>query len=144
MERVGQRRADAREEHELVDDQRRLAAAALRRLADRADDVAEVDVDLARAGLRAEQLDAAAAVDEVEEDELPHVAPRQHAAGEAARLGALGAVLERVGLGANGGDLVAVREALRGRGHGGLTIAQACGPSSGVSPSRTTAKPCDS
>ena len=128
VERVGQRRADAREQHELVDDQRRLAAAALRRLADRADDVAEVDVDLARARLRAEQLDPAAAVDEVEEDELPHVAARQHAPGQAALLGAFDAVLERVRLGADAGDLVAVREPLRWRGHEGLTIAQALGP----------------
>ena len=53
------------------------------------------------------------AVDEVEEDELPHVSPRHHAPGEAARLRRLRPVLERVGLGANGRDLVAVRVALR-------------------------------
>ena len=113
----GQRRADPREQHELVDDQRRLAAAALGRLADRADDVAEVHVDLAGAGRRAEQLDAAAAVDEVEEDELAHVAAREHAAGEPARLGRpRRSVVERLGLGADGRDLVAVREALWRRG----------------------------
>ena len=48
-----------------------------------ADDVAEVDVDLARALDGAEQLDPPGAVDEVEEDELPHVAPR-HARGRRA------------------------------------------------------------
>ena len=103
-----------------------------------------MDVDLARACLRAEELDPAAAVDEVEEDELPHVAAREHAPGQAALLGAFDAVLERVRLGANAGDLVAVREPFRGRGHEGLTIAQALGPSSGVCPTRSTAKPCDS
>src|SRR6185312_1107059 len=49
VERVGERRADAREDLEVVDDERRLTATTLRRLAGRADDVAEVDVDLARA-----------------------------------------------------------------------------------------------
>ena len=111
----GQRRADARQQHELVDEQGRLAAAALRRPADRADDVAEVDVDLAGAAERAEELDPAAAVDEVEEDELAHVAPGEHPAGEAPLLGALDAGLERLGLRAHGGDLVAVRESLRRR-----------------------------
>ena len=107
-----------------------------------ADDVAEVDVDLAGARGRAQQLDAAGAVDEVEEDELPHVAPRHHAPGEAPRLGGLRPVLERLRLGAHGGDLVAVRIALRRAfAHGRLTIAQACGPSFGVSPSRTVRKP---
>ena len=109
VERVGQRRADPRQQHELVDDQRRLAAPALRRLADRADDVAEMHVDLARARRRAEQLDAAAAVDEVEEHELAHVAPREHAAGEPACLATFGLGLERVRLGTDGCDLVAVR-----------------------------------
>ena len=73
-----------REQLERVDDQRRLAAPRLGRPAGRADDVAEVDVDLAGAVDRAEELDPARAVDEVEEDELPHVAAREHAAGEPA------------------------------------------------------------
>ena len=47
VERVRQRRVDARERLEAVDDQRRLAATRLGRLADRADDVAEVHVDRA-------------------------------------------------------------------------------------------------
>ena len=117
VERVGQRRADAREHLERVDLERRLAAPRLRRRAGDADDVAEVHVDLARALDRAEQLDPPAAVDEVEEDELAHVAARHHAAGEPAlRLGGR-AVLERLRLGADARDLVAVGEALR-RGHG--------------------------
>ena len=102
-----------------------------------------MDVDLAGARERAEQLDPAAPVDEVEEDELPHVAAREHPARETALLGPFGAGLERCGLGADGGDLVAVRKALRRRRpHGSLTIAQACGPPAGVSPSSTTSKPC--
>ena len=133
-------------EHELVDDQRRLAAAALRRLADRADDVAEMDVDLAGARGRAEELDPAAAVDEVEEDELAHVAPREHASGEPPRLVALGpassasasartaAISSRSG-NLFGSDVLTVV----------LTIAQAFGPSSGVSTlGGRRANPCDS
>ena len=103
-------------EHELVDEQRRLAAAALRRVPDDADDVAEVDVDLAGARERAEQLDPAAAVDEVEEDELAHVAAREHAAGEAALPRAPRRRARALGLGAHGGDLVAVGEALAAAG----------------------------
>ena len=118
MERVGQRGADAGEHLELVDHERRLAAARLRGRSFDADDVAEVNLDLARALDVAHELDPAGAVDEVEEDELAHVAPRHHAAGETAlRLGAR-AVLERLGLRADRRDLVAVGEPLR-RGHAG-------------------------
>ena len=78
-------------------------------------------VDLARPRERAEELDPAAAVDEVEEDELPEVAAREHPARQAALLGPFGAGLELVGLGADDGDLVAVRKALRRR-HGCLTL----------------------
>jgi len=50
--------------------------------------------------------------------------------------------LERVGLGADGGDLVAVGKALgQGLRHGRLTIAQAIGPFSGVRLLRTTPNP---
>ena len=52
VERVGQRRADLRQERELVDGERGLAAARPRRRADHADDVAEIDVDRARHGSR--------------------------------------------------------------------------------------------
>ena len=87
------------------------------------------------------------AVDEVEERQLAHLAAREHAPGEAALLGRLRPGLERLGLGADGGDLVAVGEALRRSRAGRLDAArrriiQACGPSSGVRPSRTTSKPC--
>ena len=62
---------------------------------------------------RAEELDPARAVDEVEEDELPHLPPREHAAGEPARLVAFDAGPEGLGLGSDGGDLVAVGKTLR-------------------------------
>ena len=109
-----------------------------------ADDVAEMHVDLAGACRGAQELDPAAAVDEVEEDELAHVSPRQHAAREPPGLGAFLARLDALRLLADARDLVAVREPLRRRAHGHLTIAQACGPFSGVDPSRTTSKPCPS
>ena len=65
---------------ELDDLQGRLAPARLGRMAADADDAAEIDVHLAR-----EQLDPAAAVDEVEERDLPHLAPREHAPGDTER-----------------------------------------------------------
>ena len=130
-------------EHELVDDQGRLAAAALRRMARDADHVAEMDVDLARARERAHELDPARTVDEIEEDELSHVSASEHATRQPPRLGRLDPRLEHLRLGPHRGDLVAVRKALRRHsGHGRLTIAQARGPPFGVSPSRTTSKPC--
>ena len=113
--RVGQRRADLRQQLERAHRERRLAAARLRRHALDADDVAEIEVhvpDLVRPN---EQLDPAAAVDEVEEHQLAHVAPRHDAPGKPARRRCLGLGLERVGLGANRGDLVPVRETLRQR-----------------------------
>jgi hypothetical protein len=110
VERVGERRLDRREDLERLDEQRRLAAPGLAGRAGRADDVAEVDVgDVAAA----DQLDAPAAVDEVEEDELAHVAPCHDPAGEPARRLGLRAVLERLRLRADRGDLVPVRESLR-------------------------------
>ena len=80
VEGVGERRADLAEHLEGVDRQRRLAATRLRRMAGHADDVAEVNVDLARAVRRAEELDPARAVDQVEEGQLPHVATCKHTA----------------------------------------------------------------
>ena len=74
VEGVGQRRADLPEQLELDHLQRRLAATGLRRVPADADDVAEVDVDLA-----CEQLEPPAPVDEVEERDLPHLAARHHA-----------------------------------------------------------------
>jgi len=117
VERIGERAADLGEQGQLVDGQRRLAAPCLRRRAFCADQIAEVEVDLARAIGRAEELDAARAVDEVKEDDLAHVPPGHDPAGQAAlRLGLL-AGLERLGLGADRGDLVPVGEALGQRGH---------------------------
>ncbi len=109
VEGVRQRRPVLAEQLELDDLQRRLAPARLGRVSVDADDVAEIDVDLPR-----EQLDPAAAVDEVEERDLSHLAPRQDTAGEAERLRVVG----RAGLDAvrdltDCGDLVPVGEALR-------------------------------
>ena len=96
-----------------VDLQRRLAAARLRRRAGDADDVAEVEVELARPLDGADQLDPPGAVDEVEEHELPHVPPGHDAAGEPPlRLGRRARV-ERLRLGADGSDRVAIAEVLR-------------------------------
>jgi len=75
-----------------------------------------VDVELAGVLHGAQELDPPRAVDEIEEDELSHVAPREHAAGETTRRLGLGSVFERLRLGENRGDLVAVGKALR-RGH---------------------------
>ena len=85
VERVRQRRPDPGQELERVDEQRRLAAAGLGRRAGHADDVAQVDVELAGALDRAEELDPAGAVDEVEEDELAEVAAREHPPGQPPR-----------------------------------------------------------
>ena len=112
VEGVGQRAADLREQHELVDGERGLTPPRLHRLPRGSEDVAEVDVHLARALGRAEQLNAARAVDEVEEDELAHVAPRHHAAGDPHRPVGVLAGLERLGGRPHGGDLVPVVEAL--------------------------------
>src|SRR5262249_44742156 len=73
------------QELERVDRERRLPPARLGRTARDADDVAEVHVDLPGPVERAEELDAAGAVDEVEERQLPHVAPGEDASREAAR-----------------------------------------------------------
>jgi hypothetical protein len=77
-----------------------------------------MDVDVARLPRVAHELDPAGAIDEVEEDELSHLAPRHCAAGEPARVLRLRPGLERFCLGANRGDLVTVGESLRRR-HGG-------------------------
>ena len=116
MERVRQRRPDPAQHLELVDGERGLAAAGLRGRSGHTDDVAEVDVDLAGALDRAEELNPAAAVDEVEERQLPHVAARQDAARQAALGVGLCAGLETRGFLADARDLVAIGEAL-GRGH---------------------------
>ncbi len=118
VEGVGQRRVASREDLERVDLERRLAAARLRRRARDADDVTQVDLDLARALHRAQELDAPAPVDEVEKDELAHVAAGHHAPREPARRLSGRAVLERFRFDSDRRAVVAVGEALR-RGHGG-------------------------
>ena len=109
VEGVRQRRAVLRQQLELDHLQRRLAAARLGGVAGDADDVAEVDVDLA-----GEQLDPPAAVDEVEEGDLPHLAPREHASREPERLRLVGRARARhlVGAAVDGDDSPG-REALR-------------------------------
>ena len=87
-------------------------------LPDDADDVAEMDVDVADPARVAHELDAPRAVDEVEEDELAHLAPRHDAAGEAPRLVELAAGFERLGRGANGARSRPGRESASGGCHG--------------------------
>src|SRR5437868_3002906 len=113
VERVGQRRLDPREHLERVDVERRLAALRLRGRAGDAYDVAEVDVDVPRLLRVAQKLDAPGAIDEIEEDELPHVPPSEHPPGEPPLRLRGDAVLERLGLCANSSDLVAIPEVLR-------------------------------
>jgi hypothetical protein len=76
-----------------------------------------VHVDLPRALDRTDELDATAAVDEIEEHELSHVSARQHTAGEAPlRVGGR-AVVKLFRIGTHACDLVTIGKALR-RGHG--------------------------
>ena len=119
VERVGQRLGVAREHLERVGEQRRLAAAGTAGMPGDADDVAEEDVDLARLRRLADHLDPARAVDDVEEDELAHVAPRHRAAGDPARRVGRLPGLERLALVPDRRDLVPVGEALRGCVRGG-------------------------
>src|SRR5205814_7705805 len=70
VERVRQRRADLAEQDQLVDGDRRLTAPSLGRSAGHADDVSQVDVDRPCASGVAQQLDASAAVDEIQENEF--------------------------------------------------------------------------
>ena len=112
VEGVGQRTADLRQQHELVDGERGLTSPRLHRLPRRSEDVAEVDVHLARALGRAEQLDPARAVDQVEEDELAHVAPRHDSARYPHRLVGVLAGLECLGGHPHGGHVIPIGEAL--------------------------------
>ena len=110
--RVRQRPLDLRQELELRHRERRLAALRLRRVAAHADDVAQVDVEPAQLFRLGQELDLPASVDEVEEDELPHVAAAQHPAGE--RVLSAGRLrLERLRLRPDGSDLVPIGEAVR-------------------------------
>ena len=111
MEGVGQRTTDLRQHLERVDGERRLTAPRLHRLAGGAYDVAERDVrELDAVGL-AEELDAAGAVDQIEEGQLAVLPPRHDATREAPLGLAFLARLETLRLGADGSDLVPVGEA---------------------------------
>ena len=107
---------DAKNEQMLLEHRIATLEERLRHARD-ADDVAEIDVDAAELVGPNEQLDATAAVDEVEEHQLAHIATREHPACEASLGPALGAGIELLGLRANGRNLGAVRKALRQR-HG--------------------------
>ncbi len=138
VERVRERPRVAREHRQLVDGERGLAAPRLRRTSAGSDDVAEVNVDVARASRIAHELDAPGAVDEVEEDELPHLAPRHDAAREPHRPVELGAGLEILGRGANVGDRDAIGKALRR--HQGETLSGCAGRSPRVRSARRTSR----
>jgi len=84
---VRQRLRVAGEHLDRLGEQRRLAAARAPGMAADAHDVTEQHVDLAGLRRLADHLDAAGAVDDVEEDELAHVTARHRAARDpAARL----------------------------------------------------------
>ena len=88
---------------------------------DDADDVAEMDVDVTDASGVAHELDPPRAVDEVEEDELAHLAPRHDATCEPARVLELAARLDRLSRSTNVRDLVPIGEPLL-RCHDGQPI----------------------
>ena len=75
----------------------------------------EMDVDVARAAGVAHELDAPGAVDQVEEDELPHLAARHDAAGETSHFVELASGLDPFGRGTNVRDRVPIRKSLRRR-----------------------------
>ena len=115
VERVRERLRVAREHLDALGEHGRLAAPRLPWAPDDADDVAEVDVELARHRGVADHLDPPGAVDEVEEDELPHLATCHRATGDTPRRAGVAARCERLRLRPHRGDLVPVGEALRRR-----------------------------
>src|SRR5262249_50234975 len=130
VERVRQWLVVLRQQLERVDRDGRLSALRSGRRTGDANDVAQVQLDRPRAARVAEQLDPARAIDEIEEDDLPELAPRHHAARDVARVGGLDARLQLFSLGADNGDLVRVREALRqGHRRASLTSANVFGVS---------------
>ena len=114
MERVRQRLRVAGEHLDRVREQRRLATARAARVTADADHVSEEHVDLSRLRRLADHLDPTRPVDDVEEDELAHVAPRHRAARDPAGRGSRLARLERLALVPHRGDLGPVGEALGG------------------------------
>ena len=113
MESVGQRRADLSQQRQAANSERGLAPLRLRGNAADADDIAEVDRDAAELIRADEKLDPPAAVDEIEEYQLPQVAPREDATREAMLLLAFRAGLELGRLGSDRGDLLPVGEPFR-------------------------------
>jgi len=111
--RVGQRPADLGEQLELGDRKGRFPALRLRWDPGGADDVSEVEVDRPGAIFGDEQLELPGAVDEVEEDELPHVPPSHDAPGHAPGLAGLRPGLDLIRVHANRGDLLAIGKPLR-------------------------------
>ena len=118
VERVGKGAGVPGEDRQLVDRERRLAAARLRGSSGHPDDVPEMHVHVADPAGVAHELHASRAVDEIEEDELAHLAARHDAAGEAPRLVELGSGVDPVGRCPNVGDGVSIGEPLMSR-HGG-------------------------
>ena len=115
VEGVRQRPLDLGEQLELGDCERGLAALRPGRDPGRADDVAEIEVDGPGAILGDEQLDLPGAVDEVEEDELPHVPPSHDPPSDPPRLAGLLPGLDLLSLDPDRRNLVPVRKSLRQR-----------------------------
>jgi len=109
VERVGKRTADLRQQVELRGDERGLTATRAPGAPSHADDVAEVEVDL----LFRDELDPARAVDEIEEGQLPHLAPRHDAPGNAVLVVERLPWLGLLGAGPDRSDLFPVWEPLR-------------------------------
>ena len=116
MKCVRQRPLDLRQQLDVVDREGGLASLGARRRAGNPDDVAQIDVDRPRAARVAEELDPPGAVDQVEEDELPHLPASDRSAGDAAFLVRFVSRLQLFRLDADGGDLVPGRETL-GQAH---------------------------
>ena len=115
---VGQRAVARREQDELLDPQRQLAAAARDRLTGDADDIAELGVAERREELLAdlvlarEQLQPAAAVLEIDERPLAVHAPAHRAPGQPVALTRRIARSEIAVRAAHGCDLAAIGEAV--------------------------------
>jgi hypothetical protein len=113
VERIRQRTPILAQEKELLDGDRGLPPPRLRRGTGHADDIAEGDVDHAAPRRVAEQLDPPAAVDQIEKDQLAHLAPPEHPAGHTDGRVGLGSGLELLGFGSHGLERHRVGKALR-------------------------------
>ena len=135
VEGVGQRTPDLCQHLERIDGERRLTAPRLHRLAGGPHNVAERDVRELDAVSLAEELNAARAVDEIEEGQLAVFPPRHDATREAPLGLALLTRLETLRLGADESDLVPVGEAFCS--HGWDSVKRASAALSGCRPSPT-------